>query len=204
MSGDMKTWEEFPDFKGSHVRLRALNREDRDGLLAAFAEGLEDAFTTVVPDASSIDAWFDTLERESGAGRTHAYAVLDRDGRIAGTTRFMRMSARHRRLEIGGTVYAKRVQRTGLNTEAKTFLLSHAFERMGCNVVQLRTDWLNLRSRNAIERLGAKMDGVLRGHLIMPDGHVRDSVVYSIIASEWPGVRSRLAILADGHRQDGA
>ena len=103
------------------------------------------------------------------------------------------MSERHRRLEIGGTLYAGRVRRTGLNTEAKLLLLGHAFDALGCNVVQLRTDWLNHASRKAIERLGAKLDGVLRGHLVMP-GHVRDTVVYSILAGEWPGVRSNLLV----------
>jgi RimJ/RimL family protein N-acetyltransferase len=185
-------WRDLPDFEGRHVRLHALRRDHRDGLLQAFADGLDDVFTTFVPDAATIDAWFDALERERDAGRSFPYAVLDAEGRVSGTTRFMRMAPAHRRLEIGGTVYARRVQRTGLNTEAKRRLLGHAFEVLGCHVVQLRTDWLNLRSRAAIERLGAKMDGVLRGHLVMPDGHIRDSAVYSIVASEWPGVRANL------------
>lgn len=186
------SWRSLPDFDGEHVRLRALRRDDLPALLEAFADGLEDAFTTFVPTAATIEGWFDNLERERAAGRAFPYAVLDRDGRVSGTTRYLRMSPAHRRLEIGGTIYARRVQRTGLNTEAKLFLLRHAFEALGCHVVQLRTDWLNARSRAAIERLGAKMDGVLRGHLVMPDGHIRDSVVYSIVASEWPGVRSNL------------
>lgn len=188
----MDDWRGLPDLEGRYVRLRALRRDDRAALLEAFADGLDDAFTTFVPTPATIDIWLDTLERERDAGRAFPYTVLDASGRVSGTTRFMRMSPSHRRLEIGGTVYARRVQRTGLNTEAKLLLLTHAFESLGCNVVQLRTDWLNSRSRAAIERLGAKMDGVLRGHLIMSDGHIRDSVVYSIVASEWPGVRSNL------------
>lgn len=191
----MSDWIFTPELVGRHVRLRPLRRDDREGLLEAFSDGLEDTFTTVVPTAETIDAWFDMLERETAAGRAFPYAVLDTEGRVAGTTRFLRISPAHRRLEIGGTVYAKRVQRTGLNTETKHFLLRQAFETLGCNVVQLRTDWLNAQSRAAIERLGAKMDGVLRGHLVMPDGHIRDSVVYSIVASEWPGVRSNLQAL---------
>lgn len=192
----MNDWSVPERFEGRHVTLRTLRREDRAGLLAAFA-GLEETFTTFVPDEAGIDAWFDSLQREAAAGRAAPFAVLDAEGQVCGTTRYLRMSPAHRRLEIGGTVYAARVQRTGLNTEAKWLLLRHAFETMGCNVVQLRTDWLNSRSRTAIERLGAKMDGVLRGHLVMPDGHVRDSVVYSIIAGEWPGVRAKLqAMLA--------
>ena len=104
----------------------------------------------------------------------------------------MRMAPAHRRIEIGGTVYAPRVQRTGLNTEAKRLLLGHAFGAMDCFCVQLRTSWHNRQSRAAIERLGARLDGVLRGHMIAPDGHHRDSVVYSILAHEWPGVRTNL------------
>lgn len=185
-------WRNIPDFEGRHVSLRALRPDDLASLAQAFATGLEDVFTTFVPDAGTVQGWFDDLVREKAAGRAHPFLVLDGEGRVAGTTRYMRMSSKHRRLEIGGTVYAARVQRSGLNTEAKLLLLSHAFEALGCNVVQLRTDWLNTRSRAAIERLGAKMDGILRAHLIMPDGHVRDTVVYSIVASEWPGVRANL------------
>jgi len=110
------------------------------------------------------------------------------------------MSEVDRRVEIGGTVYAKRVQRTGLNTEAKLLLLSHAFETLGCQCVQLRTDWLNRQSRRAIERLGAKQDGVLRGHKVIGD-RVRDTVVYSILAREWPGVRRNLESLLASHEE---
>ncbi|MFT3706273.1 MAG: GNAT family protein [Archangium sp.] len=185
-------WATTPTLSGRHVTLRPLKRDDREALLAAFSDGLEHVFETVVPNRATIDGWFDQLEREHAAGRALPFTVLDSQGRVSGTTRFMRVAKAHRRVEIGGTVYAASVQRTGLNTEAKRLLLGHAFETLGCHVVQLRTDWLNHRSRTAIERLGAKMDGVLRGHLIMPDGHIRDSVVYSVIASEWPGVRARL------------
>src|SRR3546814_1389082 len=107
-----------------------------------------------------------------------AFTVLDSAGRVSGTTRFLRMAEDHRRLEIGGTVYARRVQRTGLNTDAKRLLLTPAFEALGCQCVQLRTDTLNRQSQRAIERLGARQDGGLRGTKVMP-GHVRDTVVYS-------------------------
>ena len=124
--------------------------------------------------------------------------LLDADGTLCGVTRFMRMNEAHRRLEIGGTVYAPRVQRTGVNTETKLLLLTHAFETLGCQCVQLRTDWLNHASRRAIERLGAKQDGVLRGHMVM-EGRLRDTVVYSILAHEWPGVRRNLATRLAAH-----
>jgi RimJ/RimL family protein N-acetyltransferase len=183
-------WAETPTLAGRHVTLRPLARADRDAIVAAFV-GLEDLFHTTVPTDATIDRWYDRIEGEQAAGRVLPFTVLDAEGRVSGVTRFMRMSPAHRRLEIGGTVYAKRVQRTGLNTEAKRMLLGHAFDALGCNCVQIRTDFLNHASRRAIERLGARMDGVLRGHLILGE-HLRDSVVYSILAHEWPGVRRNL------------
>ena len=198
----MSLWRETPVLAGPHVSLRPLSRDDRDGLLAAFG-GLDDVFATVVPDPATIDAWYDTLEREHAAGRALPFTVRDAEGRIAGCTRFMRIAERHKRLEIGGTVYARRVQRTGFNTEAKLLLLTHAFETLGCQCVQLRTDWLNRQSRRAIERLGAKQDGVLRGHKVFGD-RVRDTVVYSIVAHEWPGVRRNLTSLLAAHEERAA
>ena len=193
----MSAWRTPPVLAGRHVTLRPLEDGDADALVATLAP-LAGMFTTGVP-ATADDAWFDRVRQETLAGRTMAFAVLDPHGAIVGTTRYMRMAEPHRRVEIGGTLYAPWVQRTGLNTEAKRLLLAYAFDRLGCQVVQLRTDWLNRRSRAAIERLGAKMDGVLRGHLVMADGHVRDTVVYSVIASEWPGVRSNLDALLSEH-----
>lgn len=194
----MTLWGAAPTLVGRHVTLRPLARDDRNDLVEAFAEGLEGVFATFVPSEATIDDWYDRLEREAAAARAMPFAVLDTDGRVAGTTRFLRMNAAHRRLEIGGTVYARRVQRTGLNTEAKRLLLAHAFEAMGAVCVQLRTDFLNRRSRAAIERLGARLDGILRGHMLM-EGHRRDTVVYSILDTEWPGVRRNLdAMLGEG------
>ena len=186
----MSAWTDPPTLRGKHVTLRPLGRDDAPALVEVLAP-LAGQFTTGIP-ISPDDDWFARVWTETAAYRTMAFAVLDSEGAIAGTTRFMRMAEAHRRVEIGGTIYAPHVQRTGLNTEAKRMLLAHAFETLGCHVVQLRTDWLNHRSRVAIERLGAKLDGVLRGHLVMADGHIRDSVVYSIIASEWRGVRANL------------
>lgn len=189
----MNPWREVPTLSGRHVTLRPMAREDRAGLLEAFA-GLRHLFHTTVPDDASIDAWMDRIDNDVAAGRGLPFTVLDAEGRIAGATRFLRMSKGHRRVEIGGTLYAPRVQRTGLNTEAKLMLLRHAFEVLEVNCVQIRTDFLNLASRRAIERLGARLDGVLRGHLIL-NGHHRDSVVYSILAHEWPGVRRNIELL---------
>ncbi|WBY08357.1 GNAT family protein [Sphingomonas sp. 7/4-4] len=189
----MSVWRETPTLKGRHVTLRPMVREDREELLEAF-EGLHSLFHTTVPTADTFDAWYDRVAFDTAAGRNLPFTVLDADGRISGVTRLMRMSETHRRVEIGGTLYAPRVQRTGLNTEAKYMLLGHAFEVLEVNCVQIRTDFLNHASRRAIERLGARLDGILRGHLIL-NGHLRDSAVYSILAHEWPGVRRNLDLL---------
>ena len=192
-------WRKTPTLTGRHVSLAPTTRADRDGILAAFATGLEGAFHTTVPNPDTIHAWYERIEREQEAGRSMPFTVRDAAGEIAGVTRFLRMAQQHRRLEIGGTVYATRVQRTGLNTEAKMLLLTHAFEALGCYCVQIRTDFLNRRSRAAIERLGARMDGVIRGHVILNDGHYRDSVLYSILEHEWPGVKRNIAALMAGY-----
>jgi len=195
-------WREVPTLPGRHVTLRPMVRADRVGLLEAF-EGLRQLFHTTVPDDASIDAWMDRIENDVAAGRGLPFTVLDAEGRISGATRFLRMSRTHRRVEIGGTLYAPRVQRTGLNTEAKYMLLRHAFEVLDVNCVQIRTDFLNQASRRAIERLGARFDGVLRGHMIL-NGHHRDSVVYSILAHEWPGVRRNIELLMARYEGEGA
>lgn len=192
----MSVWRETPTLTGRYVTLRPLHHDDRAALLEAFAD--LDQFTTFIPKPATIDGWYDQLDAEKAAGRALPFAVLDANGAVAGVTRFMRMSERRRRVEIGGTVYARRVRRTGLNTEAKRMLLAHAFDVLGANCVQLRTDFLNHTSRRAIERLGARLDGVLRGHLILGE-HLRDTAVYSILTHEWPGVRRNFDQLMTRH-----
>ena len=201
----MSDWRTTPTLAGRHVTLRPLTRDDRGALLEAMADGdLASLFYTFVPTPETVDAWLDKLFAERDAGRVLPFAVIAAGGRLSGTTRFMRMSEADKRLEIGGTLYATSVQRTGLNTEAKRLLLGHAFEVLGCHCVQIRTGWHNRASRAAIERLGAKLDGVLRNHKIMPDGHLRDTVVYSIITEEWPGVRANLDWLMARHEEKSA
>ncbi len=195
----MNAWRETPTLVGRHVTLRPLARGDREALLQAFADGLEGSFATVVPGPETINGWYDRLEAEQAVGRVLAFTVLDRGGQVSGATRFLRMNPQHRRVDIGGTVYAPRVQRTGLNTEAKRLLLGHAFEVLGCQCVQFRTNFHNRRSRAAIERLGARLDGILRGHMITAEGEVRDSVAYSILQHEWPQVRRNLDQLLASH-----
>ncbi len=121
------------------------------------------------------------------------FTVVDPvSGEGVGMTTFMNIDAANRRAEIGSTWYAKRVQRTALNTEAKLLLLGHAFENVGCIAVEFRTHFMNQQSRHAIERLGAKLDGILRNHSIAPNGTLRDTCVYSVLVSEWPTVRAHL------------
>lgn len=186
----MSAWRDAPTLVGQHVTLRPLVPEDRDSLVTAAGDqtGL---FYANVSGLADPDAFMAATFRERDFGRAMPFAVDMPDGRVVGLTRLMRMSEAHRRVEIGGTFYAREVQRTAVNTEAKKLLLQHAFEVLGCNVVQIRTDWFNRASQNAIERLGAKRDGVLRAHQVM-NGRTRDIVVYSIIACEWPGVRANL------------
>ena len=195
----MSVWRDTPTLVGRHVTLRPLTRDDRDALVAvAAADSLWDTFYANVAQLKDADAWLAASFAEQDHGRARLFAVETPDGRVVGSTRLMRMAERHRRLEIGGTFYATAVQRTGVNTEAKLMLLTHAFDTLGCQCVQIRTDALNLRSQRAIERLGARRDGVLRGHQIVA-GRLRDSVVYSILDREWPGVAANLRYLLGRH-----
>jgi RimJ/RimL family protein N-acetyltransferase len=144
------------------------------------------------------------LERQA-QGTDLPFAVIALEsGRAIGGTRYLDIQRPHRALEIGGTWYGTAHQRTGVNTECKWLLLCHAFNVLGCARVQFKTDLRNERSQRAIERIGALREGVIRKHFAMPDGHQRSSVLYSIIAEEWPGVRDRLERLIHGRRAPGA
>ncbi len=193
----MNPWRDPPTLIGRHVTLRPLMAEDRDGLAAA-AEGLLDLFYANVSGLRDPNAFMAAAFKERDFGRAMPFAVTLPEGRIIGLTRFMRMNEAHRRVEVGGTFYSPSMQRSGVNTEAKLLIIGHAFEKLGCNSVQIRTDWFNRASQRAIERLGAKRDGVLRSHQVM-DGRVRDIVTYSIIACEWPGVRQNLQHMLSRH-----
>lgn len=186
-------WSDQPVLEGSHVQLRPMVRTDGQAIVEAASDGrLWELFYTVVPGPDAIDSYLDRAEREQGWGRIMPFVVVEKaTGNIVGATRYMRMNAPHRRLEIGTTFYASRVQRTPINSEAKLLLLTHAFEAMDCVCVQFRTDHFNFASQRAIERLGAKRDGLIRNHQIL-DGRVRDTVLYSILAHEWEGVKRNL------------
>jgi RimJ/RimL family protein N-acetyltransferase len=178
---------------GRHVQLEPLAAGHHDALVAAASDGeLWKLWYTSVPSPQTMRNWLETAL----SMRAHddlAFAIRDmRDGSIVGSTRYFRVDAASRRLEIGHTWYARRAQRTGINTEAKLLLLGHAFDALQCIAVEFRTHWMNHQSREAIARLGARQDGVLRNHLRMPDGTLRDTVVFSIIDSEWPTVKRHL------------
>jgi RimJ/RimL family protein N-acetyltransferase len=184
-----------PTLTGDRVTLEPLGQEHAEDLRAAVADGdLWRTWYTSVPAPAQVEAEIDRRLAEHEAGRMVPFAVRDRPtGRVVGATTFMNIDPGNRRVEIGHTFLARSAQRSGINTESKLLMLSHAFEAWQCIAVEFRTHWHNLQSRAAIAGLGAKQDGVLRNHAIGRDGTLRDTVVFSIIASEWPAVRLGLA-----------
>jgi N-acetyltransferase len=178
------------------MRLEPLSLEHRDGLNAAAADGkLWELWYTGVPEPERMDAYILAALAGRDAGTMLPWVVREgASGAIVGTTRYHDVVSEVERVEIGYTWYAARVQRTAANTTCKLLLFAHAFETLGCQVVGLRTDNFNLRSQRAIEALGAKRDGVIRHHMLRRDGSVRDSAVYSVLASEWPDVKKHLEL----------
>lgn len=181
--------------EGDYVRLEPLSEQHRDQLIEAISDGeLWDLFVTLVPRVEGIDEFIENAITAHLNEDGLAFATIDKaSGRVVGSTRFMKASLPHKRIEIGFTFIAKSYQKTKINTEAKLLMLSYAFEVMHLNRVELITDYLNDASRNAILRLGAKQEGILRNHMIMPDGRVRDSVLFSITNHEWSGVKQNLS-----------
>ncbi len=180
---------------GRVVRLEPLTEAHVPALTAAGAAESIWRYTVygAMLGEAAMRAWVQDRLREQAAGTDLPFAVVHAaTGRVIGATRFMELEPRHRKLEIGGTWYAVAFQRTAVNTECKYLLLRHAFEVWDCVRVQLKTDLRNTRSQRAIERLGAVREGVLRNHLILPDGTLRHSVYYSLLPEEWPAVRTRL------------
>ncbi|UOM33269.1 GNAT family N-acetyltransferase [Acuticoccus sp. I52.16.1] len=179
--------------RDSHVTLAPLAHAHHDGLVEAAEDGdVWRLWYTAVPSRDGMTAEIDRRLGLQEAGTMVPFTVFDGEGRIAGMTTYMNVDRANQRVEIGSTWYAQRVQRTRLNTQAKRLLLGHAFEALDCIAVEFRTHFMNRASRKAIERLGAKLDGVLRNHQIAPDGSLRDTVVYSILPHEWPAVRNSL------------
>lgn len=188
------TWPESVTLRGRHATLEPLTREHHDGLIAAARDGeLWKLWYTSVPSSEDMTAEIDHRLDLQARNSMLPFAVLDATGTAVGMTTYMNIDADNKRLEIGSTWYAQRVQRTALNTQCKLLLLTHAFETLECIAVEFRTSYFNHQSRRAIERLGAKLDGVLRNHQRHNDGSLRDTCVYSIIQSEWPAVKTHLA-----------
>ena len=188
------TWPTPTTLTGKHVRLEPLTLEHHDDMVEAVRDGeLWKLWYTFIPAPENMrEDIRRRLERQAG-GAMLPFAVVElSSGKAVGMTTYMDIDAANRRVEIGSTWYRQRVQRTPLNTECKFLLLRHAFEELNCVAVEFRTHFFNHRSRRAIERLGAKLDGVLRNHRFQPDGTLRDTCVYSIISGEWPTVRSHL------------
>lgn len=181
--------------EGKNVRLESLQSRHLDGLARAIEDGrLWELPVTVVPHPRDLGAFLDAAEHAFAAGTELAFATIDTaSGTVAGSTRFRCIEASHRRAEIGFTFLGQSWQRSHINTEAKYLMLQHAFERWHLNRVELLTDVLNDKSRAAIARIGGKQEGVLRNHMVMRDGRLRDSVIFSITAAEWPAVKARLA-----------
>jgi RimJ/RimL family protein N-acetyltransferase len=187
--------------EGQGVRLEPLAPGHREGLMTAASDGrLWELWYTFVPGPDEVDEYIATALQGQEAGHMLPWAVRDLEsGTIVGSTRFHDIVAAVDRVEIGYTWYAARSQRTRINTACKLLLMQHAFETAGCRVVGLRTDNFNFASQRAIEAIGAKKDGVIRHHHPRRDGSVRDTVIYSVLASEWPDVKRHLLLRLQRH-----
>ncbi len=179
------------------VRLEPLALSHEDGLRAAAADGqLWRIRVTSVPEPDQTRAYIDSALQARAEGQRFAFAVIDAaSGRVLGSTSFHDILPTVRRVEIGYTWYARSVQRSHVNTTAKLLMMGHAFDTLDCQVVGWRTDNYNFASQRAIERLGARKDGVIRGHALRRDGTIRDTVMYSMTAAEWPEARAKLLYL---------
>ena len=186
------------------VRLEPLALSHEDGLRAAAADGeLWKLRITSVPEPHETRAYIETALQMRADGNRFAFAVVDdATGTVLGTTSYHDILPAVKRVEIGWTWYRKSAQRSHVNTTAKLLMMGHAFDQLGCNVVGWRTDNYNFASQRAIERLGAKKDGVIRGHALRRDGTIRDTVMYSMRAGEWPEARAQLLYLLHTHRKE--
>ena len=180
--------------EGEYARLEPLTLAHEEGLIAAASDGeLWNTNVTIIPNREGMRSYIETALAGQAHGSEIPFAIINKaSGQVAGSTRFYEISQFDRKAAIGYTWLAKSAQRTPINTEAKLLLLTHAFESWGCVRVELITDVLNEQSRAAILRLGAKQEGILRKHLILPNGRIRDSVFFSIIDDEWPAVKAAL------------
>ena len=198
----MTIWPEPFSAKGKHVSVIPLCQDHLDDLKEAVYDGdLNQLWYTMIPEASGMQAEIDRRLQLQEQGSMLPFSVVDNtSGKVIGMTTYMNIDAVNHRIEIGSTWYRQSAQRTPLNTECKYLLLNHAFENLNCIAVEFRTHYINQQSRKAIERLGAKFDGILRAHIIMANGTIRDTAVYSIINNEWPTVRANLLWMLDKRR----
>ena len=187
------TWPAPVTLADTDVTLVPLDQTHASDLKIAASDGeMWKLWYTWIPHPDDVETEIDRRLSEQNAGRMLPFAILDASGRAVGMTTYMNIDATNKRVEIGSTWVCKSVQRGPLNTQCKRLLLAHAFDTLGCIAVEFRTHFMNHQSRRAIERLGAKLDGVLRSHMVMADGSLRDTCVYSIVAHEWPMVRAHL------------
>jgi RimJ/RimL family protein N-acetyltransferase len=193
--GQIMDFADSVSLHGQHVSLVPLSHSHHDNLVEALKDGeLWTLWYTHVPPPDRLRTEIDRRLELLRQGSMIPFAVIEKSSQEAvGMTTFMHIDAVNRRLEIGSTWYRKRVQRSALNTECKLLLLTHAFERLSCIAVEFRTHFFNQQSRAAIERLGAKLDGILRQHQIAGNGTLRDTCVYSILDREWPTVKAHLS-----------
>jgi len=190
----MKKWFNEIVLETDNIKLIPITLNHKADLLAASTDGnLSELWFTSIPTLKNIDNYIEKAIEDFKLDKGLAFVVIDKKtNKIIGTTRYTNATPEHRRLEIGYTWYSQSFQKTYVNSECKLLLLTHAFEELKVVAVEFRTNWYNFQSRNAIARLGAKQDGVLRNHQIMPDGSLRDTVVFSIIESEWKVCRHSL------------
>lgn len=183
------------------ILLEPLTHEHLYGLSTACKDGeLWKIRVTSTPKADEVKQYIDTACNQKLLGQRFAFAVIEQaTGHVIGTTSYHDILSDVKRIEIGYTWYAQRMQRTHVNTTCKLLLLEHAFEVLNCNIVALRTDIFNFKSQRAIERLGAKKDGIIRGNALRKDNTIRDTVMYSISASEWPNIKLHLTDLLSQH-----
>ena len=197
----MNKWFNDIALVGQKVKLIPLNKSHKDELVIAASDGnLWELSFTSVPSKENITTYIDYALSEKNKNKAFPFVIIDiKTNKIIGSTRYCNATPEHKRLEIGFTWYAKKYQRTGINTECKFLLLTYAFEKLNCIAVEFRTNLHNQRSRKAITRLGAKQDGILRNHQLNFDGSLRDTVVFSITKQEWQGVKKLLAYKISKH-----
>ncbi len=202
MTDAQTPWPPDITLEGRHVRLVPLSQDHAADLAEAAADGqLHRLWYTTVPAPEEVGPEITRRLGLRALGSMLPFAVVEQaSGRAVGMTTYMHIDAQSRRLEIGSTWYRAAVQRSPVNTECKLLMLGHAFETLSCIAVEFRTHYLNRQSRAAIERLGAKLDGILRSHMVMANGTLRDTAVYSITAPEWPTVKANLEWMLEARR----